>query len=207
MTTRSDKEYTMNTRSKARPTRKLIGAGLLATGILLAAPAGAAGHEDHYFAFLNVGDSDTSFRTPVDVVGNDDTSFELGFGYAFNRYLSVQGSYHDFGSPTGVVAECPPEVLCVAPNIIGGFVEDVSFDGWSAALRGTVPINENLALFGTLGAITWDASARHLNDSGTDLIYGAGVIWNFAERWGVQFSYEKVDLDIETGKLGILYRF
>lgn len=197
----------MKVHASARLLGRLAGALLCAAGISLVAPAAAADQDAHFYTFLNVGNADTDYRTIVDEVNDDDRSFELGFGYAFNRYWAVQGSYHDFGEPAGFVAQCPPDVLCIAPNIIGGLHEKVSFDGWSVALRGTLPISEQFALFGKLGMVAWDASSTHLSDSGEDLVYGAGVIWNVAGPWGVQLTFEELDLDIQTVSLGVIYSF
>lgn len=142
--------------------------------------------------------------TVNDVIADEDTSYELGIGYAFNRILSLQGSYHNFGKPTGF-AGCPPEVLC----ILAFSPEAVKVDGWAAAVAATWPLGQNLDVFGKLGVIAWDTSAvsPSLNDSGADLLYGAGATWYVSERWGLQLAYEEADLDIRTGKFGLVYRF
>jgi OOP family OmpA-OmpF porin len=197
----------MKVHANARLLRMLASALLCAAGISLFAPAAAADEEAHFYTFLNVGNADTDYRTIVDAVSDDDRSFELGVGYAFNRYWAMQGSYHDFGEPAGFVAQCSPDVVCIASTIIGGFPEQVSFDGWSVALRGTLPVSEHFALFGKLGVVAWDAQSAHLSDSGEDLVYGAGVIWNVTGPWGVQFTLEELDLDIQTVSLGVIYRF
>ncbi|NIP16917.1 MAG: outer membrane beta-barrel protein [Xanthomonadales bacterium] len=194
----------MKAQSNCLSAGRFTGPGLFVFGMMLATPVSANGQ---YFAFLNVGGADTGFTTTVETVTDDDRSFELGFGYAFNRYLSVQGSYHDFGTHTGLVAQCPPELVCIAPNIHGGFLERVSFDGLSVSLRGTIPLSDKLALFGTLGIISWDASAPHMDVSGEDLVYSAGLAWEVSDDWGLQISYEEVDLDIQSGKFGVIYRF
>jgi hypothetical protein len=46
-----------------------------------------------------------------------------------------------------------------------------------------------------------------LDDSGEDLIYGAGLQWYVSDRWSLQVFYEHVDLDIESAKLGAEFRF
>lgn len=197
----------MQIRSTSPLLRKLAGPLLCVAGIALITPTAAADPESHFYAFLNVGSADTDYRTVVDEVTDDDRAFGLGIGYAFNRYWSVEGGYHDFGEPAGFVAQCSPDVVCIAANIIGGFQEKVSFDGWSVALRGTLPISEKFALFGKLGVVAWDASATHLSDSGEDLVYGAGMVWNVTGPWGVQLAFEELDLDIQTVGLGVIYSF
>lgn len=175
------------------------------TSAALAASAAQAQPSSNFYAVASVGYSDTSFRPTVnDVIDDDDQSFEVGIGYAFNRYLSVQGSYHDFGEPTGF-ANCPPGVLCITVTT----PEPVEVDGWSASVIGHLPLGERLSLFGKAGILSWDtsASSSSLDDSGEDLLVGAGVSWQLTDRWGVELAYERVDLDIDSGKLGVAFRF
>lgn len=157
------------------------------------------------YAFVNIGESRSNFRpSVVDVISDNDVSYALGVGYAFNRYFSVEGSYHDFGEPIGF-AGCPIEVLCIQAFS----PEAVSIEGWSGSLVATTPLVDQLDVFGKIGVMSWDADARgpSLNDSGSDLLFGVGLVWNASTRWGVRASYEKVDLDIETATLGAIYRF
>lgn len=171
----------------------------------LVTPALSAEPARDFFVFANVGNADANFRPTInDVIDDSDRSFELGVGYAFNPYLALQGSYQDFGEPTGF-AGCPPEVLCIQAFS----PEPVQIDGWSASLAATLPVGDAFGVYANLGFIAWDASARSpsLNDSGQDVIYGAGVNWNVSERWGLRLSYEWADIDIDSAKFGALFRF
>jgi len=175
--------------------------------ISAAVPAMAAGFDRQVYLVVAAGQADTDARlSEVDEINGDDTAYELGLGYAFSPYLSVEGSYHDFGEPYGY-AGCPRDLLCVA--IVPYVRENVSLDGWSAALRGNIPLTDHLSLFGRVGLLAWDSSALNpgLNDSGTDLLYGAGIAADLNDRFGLQLSYERVDLDIDSLKLGVMMRF
>lgn len=172
-----------------------------------ASPGMASDFETHGYILAGVGKADTLARTsPTDEINGDDTAFEIGVGFAFSPYLSVEGSYQDFGKPYGY-AGCPIDVLCIA--IVPFSREEVSVDGWSVALRGGLPITESLSAFGRLGFLSWDASAssQGLNDSGTDLLYGVGIAADVSDRIGLQLSYEKAEIDIETVKVGVRLRF
>jgi hypothetical protein len=116
----------------------------------------------------------------------------------------VEGGYHDFGEPIGF-AGCPIEVFCIQAFV----PEAVSIEGWSASLVATTSLIEQVEVFGKIGFMSWDADARSpsLNDSGNDLLYAVGLVWNASKRWGVRASYEKVELDIESATLGAIYRF
>lgn len=159
-----------------------------------------------YF-LASIGKADSDFRTSVaDAVQGDDTAFEIGVGYTFSQYISVEASYQDFGEPDGF-AGCPPDVVCIA--IVPFARESVSVNGWSAALRGAVPVTESLSVFGKLGFLAWDASASNpgLNDSGTDLLYALGIASDLNDRVGLQLSWERADVEIETVKLGLRVSF
>lgn len=180
-------------------------ASLLVLTCLLFAPAAPAEPGTSAYAFVNVGTSRSSFRpSVVDVVSDDDASYGIGLGYAFNRHFSLEGGYHDFGDPTGF-AGCPIEVFCIQAFS----PEAVSMAGWSASLVATTPLNDQFDVFGKIGVLSWDADARSpsLNDSGSDLLYGLGLVWNASKRWGVRASYEKADVDIESAMLGAIYTF
>lgn len=174
-------------------------------------PVLASEFQSHGYLLASVGRADTfiltSTRTSLtDEINGDDTAFEIGVGFAFSPYLSIEGSYQDFGKPSGY-AGCPPDVLCI--EIVPFSREEVSVDGWSVALRGALPVTDSLSVFGRLGFLSWDASARSqgLNDSGTDVLYGAGIAADLNDRFGLQLSYEKAEVDIETVKLGVRLRF
>lgn len=166
-----------------------------------------ADSDGHGYFLVSVGKATSEFRTsPGDAIQGDDTAFEVGVGYAFNEFFAIEASYQDFGEPDGF-AGCPPDVLCIA--IVPFAREPVSVDGWSAALRGSVPITASLSAFGKLGFLAWDTSARNqgLNTSGTDLLYAVGIASDISDRLSLQLSWEQADIDIETVKLGMRFSF
>lgn len=180
---------------------------LLSLGLLAANSEVLAENQNPIYMLVSYGESDTEFSVSSnDTVQGDDRALEIGLGFAFSEYLAIEGSYQDFGDPDGFVG-CPPEVLCIA--IVPFSREPVEMDGWAAALRGALPITETLSVFGRIGLLAWDSSARspELNDSGTDLLYGVGIAAEFGEQFGLQLSYEKVELDLETVKLGLRLHF
>ncbi|MBT8132399.1 MAG: porin family protein, partial [Gammaproteobacteria bacterium] len=169
-------------------------------------PAQAETAGQGYF-LVSAGKTDADFRTTsADAVQGDDTSFELGVGFAFNENFAIEASYQDFGEPDGF-AGCPPDVLCIA--IVPFAREPVSLNGWSAALRGAVPLTGSLSAFGKIGFLSWDTSATNqgLNASGTDLLYAVGVAADLNDRVSLQLSWEQAELDIETVKLGMRFNF
>lgn len=176
---------------------------LLSIGLSVAGAQALADTDSSAYLLASYGESDSEFSVSAnDKVQGDDKSLELGVGFAFSEHLSVEASYQDFGNPDGFVG-CPPDVFCIA--IVPFSREPVDIDGWAAALRAALPITDTLSVFGRFGLLAWDSSARspELNDSGTDLLYGIGIAVEFSERVGLQVSYEKAEVDIETVKLGL----
>jgi hypothetical protein len=176
---------------------------LVATMSLAAAPASA--QNGAFYGLLGLSNSDSQFQVgPNDPVDGDDNGWSASLGYAFSSYWAVEVGYHDFGEPTGF-AGCPPEVLCIAAYAPGA----TSVTGWSGQLAGALPLGYDLSLIGKAGVIGWETSARNpsLNGDGSDLIYSLGLQWDLNEQLGMQLSYERVDLDITTARVGVLFRF
>lgn len=185
--------------------------------------------ERGFFASVNVGSSRTSFH-PSSVARIDDReqSFDVAIGYAFGPYFAIQAAYHDFGHVTGFVVcppegctadpdECPPGSVCVVFMLPVPVPVDIS--GWSARLTGSLPLGNRVTAFASVGVIDWRTSAdaivtlpggrrvADLDDSGEDLVYDAGLRWHMSDRFSLQAVYERVDLDIESAKLGVTFRF
>lgn len=187
---------------------------MICWGLTLLAPvagvcseaADARDFDRHGYLFVSAGEADTHRRLSVaDVVEGDDDSFEIGAGYAFNPYLSIEGSYQSFGKPDGFVG-CPIDVFCIA--VVPFAREDVEVDGWTGALRGSLPVTGRLSVFARVGLLAWETSARSapLDDSGTDLLYGLGLAADVTDRFAVQLSYEETGVDVDTVKLGLRMR-
>lgn len=191
---------------------KAIGLPILLTAVFLAAPLQAADFSAGGYAFgmLSRADTDASL-SPIDVIDGDDNGFELGLGYAFSPHVAAEFSYQDFGEPRGR-AGCPPEYLCITDatgQLVPFAFEDVSLSGWAGALRLSWPLSARVSLSGRLGLIAWEASARQpsLDDSGTDLFYGAGLSVDVGDDYELLLAWERVELDIDSIKVGLLTRF
>lgn len=188
----------------------------IAVSTVLAMTMGTAWADTGYFVVASVGDSSADLDSLfLPLLSDDDRSFEIGIGYVFNPHLAVQAGYHDFGEFDGEIASCPPDTFCLLPLAIP-FQVDVS--GWSLRVTGGYPLGERFATFASVGVLVWDADLRFvledglvsfssIGNEGDDLMYEAGLRWRLSDRWNIQASYEKVNLDIESTKLGVLFRF
>lgn len=144
-------------------------------------------------------------------VDNNDTAYQLFMGYQFNPYFAVEGSYIDFGDFSASYSDA-----YLKPN------NELSTDGFGAAMLGRLPIQGGFSIHGKLGMVAWDAeskggysydkslSADSNSDDGTDPFYGLGAEYasnNITIR-GEYVRYDinsDVDIDMLSASLG--YRF
>lgn len=109
--------------------------GVIAVSAVLAITAGTAWAESGYFAVASAGDSSADLGSALLIPGlsDDDRSFEIGIGYAFNPNLSVQAGYHDFGEYHGAL---PCLVVCVPESTT---LVQADMSGWSLRVTGAYP--------------------------------------------------------------------
>ncbi len=146
---------------------------------------------------------DVSHNQGQFLLDDDKTGWSLSLGYAFNRYFSVQAGYHSFGR-NYLTDDCPAPQQCIVIN-----TEEADIDGLSIAGVVSWPISDVFDVFGTVGVISWDTNFRQGNrdESGEDLMYGAGIGANLTPHWRMVLKYERFDFDADTASLGIAYRF
>ena len=118
----------------------------------------------------------------------EDFGFKVFGGYRFHKNFAVEVDYLDFGEPD--------------ENISG---VDSEIDLYAFALYGVgiLPLHEKFELFVKLGAAYWDADAKAEfmgmsasdDEDGTDIAYGLGASYAFAEQLAVRVEYEGVDVD------------
>jgi OOP family OmpA-OmpF porin len=125
----------------------------------------------------------------VDDVGIDfsdgDNATKLFGGYRFNRFLAVQADYVDFGESSGAVS----------PSVRG--TSDIQ--GIAPSVVGTLPIGP-IELFGRVGMMFYEVDlnltgGRVVDESGEDLVWGAGIGIDIAERFNVRLEYEEIDIE------------
>ena len=125
----------------------------------------------------------------VDDVGIDfsdgDNAMKLFGGYRFNRFLAVQADYVDFGESSGAVS----------PSVSG--TSDIQ--GIAPSVVGTLPIGP-IELFGRVGMMFYEVDlnltgGRVVDESGEDLVWGAGIGIDIAERFNVRLEYEEIDIE------------
>jgi len=160
----------------------------------------------------------------------DDAPFAWKFfaGYMFLPYIGIEGGFNDFGAANtqGVLLNPPPGTVPLPSNA------DVYTQVWSLSVVGRIPIGA-AAIMGRVGygsvmsktsglaqvldtqtgAITnYDASTRGTTGQ---MIYGAGISWDFLPAWTARFDWDhskgddgtNPDYNVDMYTLGIAYRF
>jgi len=136
------------------------------------------------------------FRDVDDAVGrldDDDTGWKVLTGYRFNRFVSLEGAYVDFGRQSDTFD-------------VGGTSGDFTahLSGFSPQLIGTIPMGP-VELSGKVGVyfidIDLDADIDNVdeldfdsNTSEENFMYGVGIGATFFERLNAKLEYEWIDI-------------
>ena len=118
---------------------------------------------------------------------DDDNDVWQGLiGYRFNRYIAVEGSYVDFGD-------------------YGSSMANADTDGYTAAIKGMLPVSENIALFVKGGQLWWesDYAVGEFGGSFDDesLFIGAGVNYAITRNLSINAEYTIYDTELDTDEL------
>ncbi len=130
----------------------------------------------------------------------------IGGGYKFNRKVSLEAAYQDFGRQTAQT-DCPPGIFCLVVPLR----TQADVTALSVSLVGSFRISDRLEGYGKFGLTRWDVEfdgiSSAFDDSGEDLHYGVGLRWSFEDHWNIFGEYTRVDLDLDTFSIGIRYDF
>jgi OOP family OmpA-OmpF porin len=129
-----------------------------------------------------------------------DTGWKLFGGYKFTPNFAVEGAWIDLGKVSASA---------------GGATATGKVDGFQVAAVGMYPINPQFGIFGKVGAYRWDATVSapgfgSVSDNGTDIMFGAGVNWNFSRQFGMRAEWERFDIDgdaIDFLSVGVQFNF
>ncbi|HEX2198852.1 MAG TPA: outer membrane beta-barrel protein, partial [Burkholderiales bacterium] len=148
-------------------------------------------------------DSEPGFT--VTSCDDKDTGWKLFLGYRVNRNFAVEASYMNAGEFGGTVS-----------TIFGTASVKADATAWGAAALGIFPVSEQFELFGKLGFVRGESDADvvlggtrvTVGDSGTELAYGLGAVYNINRHFGIRAEWENInDADISLLSIGIQYKF
>jgi OOP family OmpA-OmpF porin len=187
-----------------------ISASLAGTVLAFSAPAALAQAQGAYIGG-SIGqaqvdgfcDSEPGFA--VTSCDDKDTGWKVFLGYRVNRNFAVEGSYMNGGEFGGTVS-----------SIFGTASVKADATAWGIAALGIVPVSEQFELFGKLGFVRGESDADvniggtivTVGDSGTELAYGLGAVYNITRNFGIRAEWENIDdADISLLSIGIQYKF
>lgn len=177
-----------------------------ATSLLLLSTNANAGSESGFYLGASLGqasiedknetpDGDYSFS-------EEDSGYKVFLGFNFGIIplidLAVEGSYVDFGNPSGTV---------------DGKKIDYELVGWDAFGLAALTFGP-FAVFGKAGLVSWDSDFNVDNftgsDSGSDPAYGIGAKFQISSI-SIRAEYEYFDMselnDVYMASVGVAYTF
>ena len=186
--------------------RKLIVCVGVLTLIVLSNTAVAQG-DFYVLGSLGNTDIDVSFKAEYQIAGGRG-SYKLGAGYAFNRYLSLEAAYSDFGNEHART-DCPPGLVCA--EMLFPIRTTADSKAYSFSAIGGIPLTDRFDVYGKIGVASWDidfaGSSSVFDASGEDLFYGAGVRWSLDRQWRIFAEFNKVEIGLDTAGIGVNYHF
>lgn len=180
----------------------------LVAGICLLALCGNAAAANNNFYILGAfGNTNSDVAAGgINRVDDNGGSFSLGAGFTFSQHFAIEVAYQDFGSQYGET-DCPPFYACLVIPV----TTQADMTAVSLSVTGGLALSDSLDGYGRVGFARWDLSfdgiSAAFDDSGEDLLYGAGLRWTLDDRWKIFAEYARVDLDLDTASLGVNYRF
>lgn len=159
---------------------------VIAGSIVLAAFSGAASAQDmsENNSGFYVGGNYGYLKVESDDDFDDNNEVTQGIvGYRLNSFLALEGSYINFGR-------------------YGNHAANAKTTGYTAALKGTIPITQTVELFAKAGQL-WhktDYSIATVSGSSDDksLFAGAGVNFKVTENFLLNAQYTWYDVDLEA---------
>jgi OOP family OmpA-OmpF porin len=163
--------------------RRLPAAGLL---LALAASPALADENSGLYLGAGVGDFSSEFDDidEVDIDFDEDSDATKFFGgWRFNRFVAVQLDYIDFGDSraTSNLLDIESDATGLAPSVVG-----------------TLPLGP-LELFAKAGMLFYDVEINSngeslIDESGDDVVYGAGLGVTILERLALRAEYEVIEI-------------
>jgi OOP family OmpA-OmpF porin len=126
-----------------------------------------------------------------------DTAWRILGGYQFNRYFAAELGYHDLGEVS-------------AP---GASVEGTA---WELVGIGSYPIVDKFSVYGKLGLYRGELEGPGVEETNSDVTYGAGLQYDFLKNVGVRGEWQRYskmgggnigETDVDVLSVGVVYRF
>lgn len=215
--------------------RVLATIGLAVIASLLILPAQQAKAESPWYVGASIGGSDADYSAgelQSDLanlgwninnpsVDDTDTAWKAYVGFSINQYVAVEGGFADLGKVDTRFG------ATVGPNQVDAILSDtyrvhpVLGDGWFGAVVLSWPVSpDRFSLTARAGLIGWESDidvevvqggtgSVSDRDSGTDMLYGAGLEWHLNEQWSLTADWERYKFDdwVDVPSVGVKFNF
>ena len=157
-----------------------------------------------FFMTASVGNVSAKTHTlPGTTANYDDTTWVLGGGYRFNRYIGIEADYRDYGQ-------------LKTQSIASWSAGDLT--GWTYGGFVAYPVTDSVDLIARAGWNRWQSDWKQSNgtsgtNSGTEPYWGVGAAWTFAPKvsavlnWTRFKSADQNTDDADAIEVGLQYRF
>ncbi|MEO7725810.1 MAG: outer membrane beta-barrel protein [Burkholderiales bacterium] len=172
------------------------------TGIASAAPAAA--EFTNFYGVLSVGRAKNSvqaiavdnydlangFATSTTSASSASNVGKIQLGYAFGKTFALEGGYNYMGKAT----------FNTNTNL-GSFNGNRETSLFNLDMVGKIPLNDRFSVLGRVGGYYWKTesqlpnaatrSTTKIGENGFDIKFGAGVQYEFTDRFGMRAEYER----------------
>ena len=128
----------------------------------------------------------------LDTCDDEDDAWKIFIGYQFNKYISLEGGYVDFGESESTYT------FAGLPNNFA----HAEIDGFYSNALFSFPVHEKVSIFGKFGILFWDIELTdginngleivefETDDDGTDYFFGAGIQAKITKHISARAEYE-----------------
>lgn len=182
---------------------------LLTLSALLLALAGTTANAETRNNSFYLGTGAGMYYVDIDGVDLDKSAptWRLFGGYSLNKYVSFEGGYTNLFE---ISEDFSDEFFDARVEMDGS-----SFD---VVVRPTMPIGDQFEIFGLVGYAWYDWNFKtefdgetfEDSDKDSELLYGLGGAWNFADRWSLRGEWTAVnvsDADFGMFTASVKYSF
>lgn len=172
------------------------------TAIANAAPAAA--EYTNFYGVLSVGrakngvqavavdnyDLANGFATSATSASNSSNVGKIQLGYAYGKTFALEGGYNYMGKAT----------FNTTTNL-GSFNGSRETSLFNLDMVGKFPMNDRFSVLGRVGGYYWKTESKlpnaatlsttKVNENGFDIKFGAGVQYEFTDRFGMRAEYER----------------
>ena len=138
----------------------------------------------------------------------EDTTYSFNVGYNLNENWSLDAAIVDLGEAS----------ISVTDGVDRGDV-DVSVDGYTIGVTGSLPLSDRFKLFAKAGVLFWEGDIKATvsgegtilsdSDDGNDAYYGFGAAYIIDQiELFIDYTFNEIDdVDVDVISVGIKYNF